>query len=368
MEKFVHTLVHSLKDTAPLIPFLLIVYFLIELLEYKNVFRFEKSKLLNGKASPVIGSCFGIIPQCGFSVISAELFSEKKMSMAALIAVFLATSDEAFPILISNYKSIPTLLLLILVKFIIAIIVGYFVMFVSKKFFKSNNLTLKINNSEKDLKENDDHIEDNTHKHNKEDHHSNLHDENHNHEHENHEHLHEDSHEHNHKHEENHSNHSHAEDSKKEENHSHIHACCHHDISGQSKFNWKHPIIHSIKIALYIFIVNFILTGAIELIGEDKLSSFLTANSALQPLLALIVGFIPNCASSVIITELFMSELITFGSLITGLCANAGLGIFVLFKANKNIKENLFIVGTIIVSSLVFGYAFHFIPLDFLHF
>ena len=119
MEKFVHTLVHSLKDTAPLIPFLLIVYFLIELLEYKNVFRFEKSKLLNGKASPLVGSCFGIIPQCGFSVISAELFSEKKMSMAALIAVFLATSDEAFPILISNYKSIPTLLLLILVKFII---------------------------------------------------------------------------------------------------------------------------------------------------------------------------------------------------------------------------------------------------------
>ena len=357
MEKFVHTLVHSLKDTAPLIPFLLIVYFLIELLEYKNVFRFEKSKLLNGKASPVIGSCFGIIPQCGFSVISAELFSERKMSMAALIAVFLATSDEAFPILISNYKSIPTLLLLILVKFLIAIIVGYFVMFISKNLFKTDSLSASQKNKSANMQENDFHIEDKHHNHNE--------NENHNHEHnDNHKHSDDETQKEEHSHEHNHEEHNHSE---KEEKHSHIHACCHHDISGQSKFHWKHPIIHSVKIALYIFIVNFILTGAIELIGEDKLSNFLTTNSVMQPLLALIVGFIPNCASSVIITELFMSKLITFGSLITGLCANAGLGIFVLFKANKNIKENLFIVGTIIVASLVFGYIFHFIPLDFLH-
>ena len=106
MEEFLHILLHSLKDTAKLIPFLFFVYFLIELLEYKNVFRFEKSKFLTGKASPLIGACFGTVPQCGFSVISSELYAEKKMSMSALIAVFLATSDEAIPILISNYKSI----------------------------------------------------------------------------------------------------------------------------------------------------------------------------------------------------------------------------------------------------------------------
>ena len=248
MEKVLHILLHSLEDTAKLLPFLLVVYFLIEFLEYKNVFRFEKSKLLNGKASPVLGSCFGVIPQCGFSVISAELFSEKKMSMAALVAVFLATSDEAFPILISNYKSIPVLIVLLITKFLIALIVGYFVMFLSKKIFKNSSSINNINKKD----ESDNHPNEN---------HSNLEDSKNEitsktHEHEEHEHSHDDEHFHD-EHEE--EKHEHSHDEHKEEKHSHIHACCHHDISDHQKFNWKHPIIHSIKIFIYIFVINVML-------------------------------------------------------------------------------------------------------------
>ena len=343
---------HSLEDTAKLLPFLLVVYFLIEFLEYKNVFRFEKSKLLNGKASPVLGSCFGVIPQCGFSVISAELFSEKKMSMAALVAVFLATSDEAFPILISNYKSIPVLIVLLITKFLIALIVGYFVMFLSKKIFKNSSSINNINKKD----ESDNHPNEN---------HSNLEDSKNEitsktHEHEEHEHSHDDEHFHD-EHEE--EKHEHSHDEHKEEKHSHIHACCHHDISDHQKFNWKHPIIHSIKIFIYIFVINVILGSLFEIIGEDKISNFLASSSVFQPLIALVIGFIPNCASSVIITELYMQGMISFGSIITGLCANAGLGLFVLLKNNKNKKENIFIVSTIIISSLIFGYIFHLIPI-----
>ena len=332
MENVLHILIHAFKDTIILLPFLFIVYLLIELLEYKNVFKFEKSKLLNGKISPVIGGCFGIIPQCGFSVISAELYSEKKMSISALIAVFLATIDEAFPILISNYKSIPVLIALLVSKFIIAVSVGYIVMFITSVVYKKGTTNNSLINTEA---KNHQH----THEHDEHEHHEDE-----EHEHDEHKEINE-----------------HHEDKK-----SHLHACCHHDIGNQHKFNWKHPIIHSLKIILYIFIVNALLGSFFEIVGEDKIANFLVSSSIFQPLLALIIGFIPNCASSVIITELYMQGLISFGSIITGLCANAGIGLFVLFKNNKNIKENAFIVVTIIITSLVFGYIFHFIPFNFL--
>ena len=116
MEMFLHVLLHSLEETVKILPILFLVYFLIELLEYKNIFKFENSKMLKGKAGPVMGALFGTVPQCGFSVISSELYSKRKISIGALIAVFVATSDEALPLMISNYKAIPSLLMLILMK------------------------------------------------------------------------------------------------------------------------------------------------------------------------------------------------------------------------------------------------------------
>lgn len=350
--QFLDILLDALLDTAKLLPLLFIVYYLIEILEYKNVFKFEKSKLLKGYASPVIGASFGVVPQCGFSVISAELYSEKKMSLGALIAVFIATSDEALPIMFSNVEALPSLLMLIVSKFVIAIIVGYIVMGLSKKFFNKNQNSA-ISKTEETHHE---------HHHNEGEHIENLS------EGENriskkivetHEHHSDEIHEN--------ETHEHHDDETHEEehHHSHLHACCHHDIEDE-KFNWLHPLVHSLKIALYIFIVNIILGLFVGFIGEENIANFLTKSSALQPVLALVIGFIPNCASSVIITELYMQGLLSFGSIIAGLSANAGLGLLVLFKENKNKKENIFVVVTIIVASLLFGYLFHFLPMGFL--
>lgn len=332
MKEFLHVLEHSALDTLKLFPLLFLIYFLIELMEYKNIFKFEKSKLLNGKASPVVGALFGSVPQCGFSVISSELYSKRKISIAALIAVFIATSDEAIPLMLSNYKTIPALLILITTKIIFAIGIGYLTLGLYKIFFKKP--------FEKESKTK--HLE----------HHEN---ENHDNEH-NHEHDEEHDEEHDGKHEE-----------SSHENESHIHACCHHDLK-DNKFDWKHPLVHSIKISLYIFIINFILSGTIELLGEDKLSSFLSSSKALQPIFALLIGLIPNCASSVVLTELYLIGGLSFGSIITGLSVNAGLGILVLFKENKNKKENLFIILMLIIPSLIFGYILHYLPLNFLSF
>ncbi len=320
---FWDVLLDAIIDTAKLVPLLLVVYFLIELLEYKNVFKFEKSKLLKGNASPVIGAMFGSVPQCGFSVISSELYSEKKISIAALLAVFIATSDEAFPIMIANYKSIPSLIVLIITKFIMAILIGYIAMGTYKLIFKKNKTSaLKIEKEE-------------------------------------HNHSHEHEHENEEKHEtESHDNHEHQE---------HIHACCHHDIK-DNKFNWKHPLIHSAKITLYIFIVNIIFGVIIALVGEESLMGFLASSHYAQPIIALLIGLIPNCASSVVLTELYLMGGLSFGAIVAGLSVNAGLGLLILFKENKNLKENLFILFMLIIPSLIIGYALHFLPINLLIF
>ena len=295
MKEFLHVILHALKDTAILLPILFIVYLLIEVLEYKNVFKFEKSKLLNGKASPLMGAMFGSVPQCGFSVISSELFSERKISIGALIAVFIATSDEAIPIMLSNYKAIPTLLCLLGVKIIFSILVGYLTMFLYGRFFKNKTIATPTQKNE------------------------------------------------------------HSEE--------HLHACCHHDLQ-DDKFDWKHPVVHCLKISLYIFIINILFGTIIMLVGEDNLINFLNSSSIFQPLLAVLIGFIPNCVSSVIITELYLMGGLSFGSIVAGLSVNAGIGLVVLLKENKNIKENLFIIFTLLISSLIIGYGLHFLPIN----
>ena len=293
MENFLNVLLDSLIDTAKLLPILFIVYFLIEFLEYKNVFKFEKSKLLKGKASPAVGSLFGSVPQCGFSVISAELYSERKISIGALIAVFIATSDEALPIMISHYNSIPALIVLLITKLLFAIIVGYITMFLYSKLFKNSKPTeIKLNHDEH-----------------------------------------------------------------------HLHACCHHDLKDE-KFDWKHPLIHCLKITIYIFIINVIFGTIIMFVGSDNLIVFLNSSKLFQPLFAIIIGFIPNCVSSVILTELYLMGGLSFGSIVAGLSVNAGIGLIVLLKENKNKKENLFIILSLLISSLIIGYALHFLPIN----
>lgn len=320
-----HVLEHSLKHTLELIPILFVFYYLIELLEYKQIFNFEKSKLLKGKASPVMGALFGSVPQCGFSVISSDLYSKRKISIGALIAVFVATSDEAIPLMLTNYKNIPAMILLIAIKIVMAIGIGYLAIFLHSKIFKNQSHTHSL-----------------SHEHHKHDEH----------------------HEHN-EHNEDHQHHEHHDHENEEssQNDSHIHACCNHDLNDKG-FDWKHPLIHCLKITLYIFIINFAFETILYFVGEDSLKTFLQSSSAFQPALALLIGLIPNCASSIVLTELFLMGGLSFGSIITGLSVNAGLGILVLLKTNKNKKENLFIFLTLIIPSLLIGYALHFLPIN----
>ena len=341
----------ALIDTAKILPLLFVVYYIIELIEYKYALKFQNNKFLKGKASPVIGSLLGCVPQCGFSVVTTDLYSHGSVSIGALIAVYIATSDEAIPLMISNPDSILWLLALVGIKIILGILIGYLAMYLYKLIFKhkkgyialTNNKTVDNSNSNnhENNKNNHDKIQGNMNKDQILDDHQvikevksdkivlkgNI-----------------------------------ESEKYKTELDLHEHGgCCHHHV-GKKTFDWLHPLLHCLKISAFILIINLLFGFITEIwIGEEALTNFLTSSLYWQPVLAIIIGLIPNCVSSVVITELFLMGGLSFGSLVAGLMVNAGLGLIILLKQNKNWKENLFIILMLIIPSLIVGYALNFI-------
>ena len=269
-------IVDALLDTVKLLPYLFITFLLLEFLEHKLSKKSEKALVKNKKYGPIVGSILGGLPQCGFSTMASSLFSGRVITIGTLIAVFLSTSDEMLPILISNKASISIILSIILFKVIIGMIVGLIV-----------DMLIKNNHKQ-------DHIE--------------------------------------------------------------VHDMCEHEhCECEEDGILLSSIKHTIKIGLFILIANLIIGLIIFKIGEDNLSNLLLNNNILKYFLASIVGLIPNCASSVIITELYLSKIITLGTLMSGLLTGSGLGILLLFKTNKNMKENFTVLGIIYFVGVIVG-------------
>lgn len=281
--------VDALKDTALVFPFIFIIYVLIELLE--NGTTAEKARTtLRGPLAPLFGSATGIIPQCGFSVMAAKLYDSGLIRTGTIMAVFIATSDEALIILLANSAQnagvAQAILPLIAIKLIIATAVGYAV----------NALVHDRNNEVQPLY------------------------------------------------------------SKDGEAHAYS---CGHDHDGHSAFDlyFVHPLLHSLKVTVYILIVNLFFGVIISYIGEEAMAGWLTSSTYYQPFITAAVGLIPNCASSTVLTETFVNGGITFGSCIAGLCTNAGLGMLVLFKNVKKIKRNVLLTVSLYCIAVLVGIA-----------
>ena len=295
MEEILHILWHAFKHSVVMLPLLALVYIIIEYLEYKKYTSFENSKLLKGNASPIFGALFGCVPQCGFSVISTDLYATKKISIGALVAVYISTSDEAIPIMLASVENIPWLLALIGVKILLALAVGYLAMWLYPIVFKKNVVVApRIKFGQTEIKT----VADPT-----------------------------------------------APSS----------GCCNHSIAPKN-FTIVHPLLHSLKIFAFILIINVVMETVIHFVGEEKITAFLLSSYWFQPVFSLLVGLIPNCASSVILTNLFISGALSFGSVVAGLSVNAGLAIMILLRKNRPQKENMFIVGLIVICSLIVGY------------
>lgn len=269
-------------DTLKIFPFIFVIYVLIELLEHKTSFTRDRERLQGGLA-PLIGAATGIIPQCGFSVMAAKLYDRGLIRTGTLLAVFLATSDEALIILLSEGSRADMIVPIIVIKLIVAVGVGYGANFL----LADEKLAVMPLSAEDDV---------------------------------------------------------------------HCFSCGReHDGKTDIKVYLVDPLLHSLKIALYLLIVNMVLGCIIYEIGEDAISSLIIGGPYIQPFITAAIGLIPNCASSVIITQTYIDGFMTFGSCVAGLCANAGLGFVVLLKNGKKLKRNLILIAVTYLISVLVG-------------
>ena len=266
-------IIDGLLDTLKLLPYLLITFIILEFIEHKLSKKNQKVLSENKKYGPFLGGILGALPQCGFSSMAANLFSARVITMGTLIAVFLSTSDEMLPIMISEKVDILLLIKILGFKVIVGIIIGLIVDLIYRKNTKTDIETIC----------------------------------------------------------------------------EHDHCDCDHDGVLISSLK------HTLKIGLFILIANLVINLVIFKVGEDNVSNLLLHNNILTYFISSLIGLIPNCAGSVIITELYLNSFITIGTMLAGLLTGSGLGILLLFRTNKNIKENITILSIIYFVGVLIG-------------
>ncbi len=287
LDELSHAALHTAEHTWYMLPLLFIVYLVIEIIEHKAMDRL-RAALANKTLGIPAAAALGLFPQCGFSVAAANLYSERLITAGTVAAVFVATSDEAFPILISSPSNVKWFIPMLIIKFLYAIAVGFAV-----------NGIFKLTRLDK-IKTHEHHRHGSEHTHEGGEHHH----------------------------------------------------CSHCD---SNRGILSAAIRRTLAIFLFVFITSFVLHAFIGMVGEDKLSALLMTDSIFQPVLSALFGLIPNCAASVITTELFISGALGFGSLAAALCAGAGVGILVLLRVNRSMKQNFSLIGIIYAMSALLG-------------
>lgn len=282
---FAEWIVDALKDSIHMVPFLFFIFVFIELIEYFYSNKMTELAKYSSKAGPLAGSLAASFPQCGFSVIASTLYTKRLITKGTLLAVYLSTSDEAIPVIMSEPDKFHLVVPILLTKIIIAIIAGYLIDFVLRQ-TKSSNSSISAENSEEDEE-----------------------------------------------------------------------GCCKHHISKPRKRDLLlHPIEHTFNVFIFILLItigiNYLVFRAG---GEENLGQYFLNNSVFQPVITAVVGLIPNCAVSIAITLMYLKGAIGFGSVISGLCSSAGLGILVLFKKNSSLKDSFKIILLLLGVSMFSG-------------
>ena len=274
----------ALLDTLKILPFLFLAYLLIEYLEQRAEDKTVSLIHRAGKWGPAIGSALGVIPQCGFSAATANLYTDGLITRGTLIAVFLSTSDEMLPILISKSAPAGLIFKILGYKFFAGMLAGFLIDVAERRFGKSSG---------KDL----------------------------------------------------------------------------HDICEQEGCNAEGGILrsalfHTVKIASFLLLTTFLINLAVEIVGEEHFAGFILNKPLVGKLLAGVVGLIPNCAASVIITELYLQGAMSAGAMLSGLLTGAGVGLLVLFRMNRRYRaENFATLGILYGSGVLLGLLASVLPI-----
>ncbi len=256
-------IVDTILDSLKILPFLFVAFYIMEYIEHKFSDKSKELVVKSGRFGPILGAILGAFPQCGFSVATTNFYATRIMTVGTLISIYLSTSDEMLPIMLSHGVEVGTIVKIIGLKVLIGMVCGIVIDFILRKKQKLDEQ---------------------------------------------------------------------------------IHDFCDDEHCGCEHSLLLSTIKHTLNILLFIFITTFILNVVMHYLGEDELRNLFMHDKFFGPILGSLIGLIPNCGASVIITELYLSGNITFGSAMAGLLTGSGVALLVLFKTNKKFKENLYIL------------------------
>lgn len=355
MNLLIDILLDAGKDTLSLVPFLLVTYLALETLEHVAGDRVNGAIKRAGAAGPVVGSLLGMVPQCGFSAMAATLYAGRVVTLGTLVAVFLSTSDEMLPLLLAEQVPVQTMAMLLASKALIALVTGFIVDAAVRGLRRNVRAHAAIRRTVLGTAANSAHVNcahddhtggdiidevaeagvsaDHIHELCERDHCGCDEDE--------------DEHGHGHGHE-----HGHGGD--------HAHECgcaCGHE-HGHSHEGApllsiiRGAISHTVQVSVFIFLVTLILVAVLETFGESTIEQFLRGNETLAVLGSALVGLIPNCSASVVITQLYLEGALQLAPMLAGTLISAGVGYLVLFRTNRSARENaLFLVMMYVIGA-----------------
>ena len=283
-----HSLVHTVTDTLKVLPFLFLTYLLMEFLEHHAGGATERMLRRAGRVGPLFGGLLGLLPQCGFSAAAAGLYTGRVISAGTLIAVFLATSDEMLPILLSSGADGWLILRLLASKLAVGVIAGFVVDLITGLLRRRGFASIR-------------------------------------------------------------------EDAIEE-------LCERENCACGDRF-WLSALKHTAYITVFLLVFTFVLNLSIEWIGEERIGAIVLDRPVLGSVLAALVGLIPNCASSIALTSLYLEGVIPVGTMLAGLCVNAGVGIAILFRNNRPVRDSLRVVAILFAVSVAAGVLIDLTPL-----
>ena len=338
MDLLIDILLDAGKDTLSLVPFLLVTYLALETLEHVAGDSVNGAIKRAGVAGPVVGSLLGMVPQCGFSATAATLYAGRVVTLGTLVAVFLSTSDEMLPLLLAEQVPVQTMAMLLASKALIALVTGFIVDAAIRGLRRNARAHAAIRRTVLGTAANPAHVNcahddhtggdiidevaeagvsaDHIHELCERDHCGCDEDE--------------DEHGHDHSHD-----HGHADEHERHHDHS-------HSYEGAPIVSIiRSAISHTVQVSVFIFLVTLILVAVLETFGESAIEQFLRGNETLAVLGSALVGLIPNCSASVVITQLYLEGALQLAPMLAGTLISAGVGYLVLFRTNRSARENV---------------------------
>ena len=342
MDLLIDILLDAGKDTLSLVPFLLVTYLALETLEHVAGDSVNGAIKRAGAAGPVVGSLLGMVPQCGFSAMAATLYAGRVVTLGTLVAVFLSTSDEMLPLLLAEQVPVQTMATLLASKALIALVTGFIVDAAIRGLRRNARAHAAIRRTVLGTAANPAHVNcahddhtggdiidevaeagvsaDHIHELCERDHCGCDDDE--------------DEHE---------RDHGHSHDHGRMDEHGHHHGHSHdHSHEGAPVLSIiRSAISHTVQVSVFIFLVTLVLVAVLETFGESAIEQFLRGNETLAVLGSALVGLIPNCSASVVITQLYLEGALQLAPMLAGTLISAGVGYLVLFRTNRSARENV---------------------------